>query len=177
MLTIGVRIAAGDWTSPAFPTARLAALRKGETDADGLRPVACGEVLRRVVGRAILRAHKEAIVNLLLKTNQFAFSADGALAAFNAIRHHLSLHPEHVCVATDKGSAFQRVSRAEMRRQLLAEMPTFLPYFELLYGEAASLFYEGRELESRHGCQQGCAWGTLLYASAARWCRWQRRRR
>ena len=108
-------------------------------------------------------------MNLPLKTNQFAFSADGALAAFNGIRHHLSLHPEHVCVATvGKGNAFEQVSQAEMRKQLLAEMPTFLPYFELLYGEAASLFYEGRELESRHGCQQGCAWGTLLYALADR---------
>ena len=73
----------------------MAAIKKGETDADDLRPVACGEVLRRVVGRALLRAHKQVIIDLLLKVNQFAFSPDGSLAAYNAIRHHLALHPEH----------------------------------------------------------------------------------
>eukprot|EP01050_Picozoa_sp_SAG11_P024042 SAG11_NODE_5010_length_1692_cov_2.369743_1_plen_56_part_00 len=48
------------WGSPALPSARLCALRKDATDADGLRPIASGEVLRRVVGRAMLRVEHTA---------------------------------------------------------------------------------------------------------------------
>ena len=81
---------------------------------------------------------------------------------------HLAKHPDHVVAATDKRSAFQRVSRSEMRRQLVADFPTFLPYFELLYGLEAELQFEGRTVESRHGCQQGCAWGTFLYGHGDR---------
>eukprot|EP01050_Picozoa_sp_SAG11_P051868 SAG11_NODE_29735_length_307_cov_6.451923_1_plen_66_part_10 len=33
----------------------------------------------------------------------------------------------------------KRISRAEMRRMLLSHFPHLIPYFESLYGEAASL--------------------------------------
>eukprot|EP01051_Picozoa_sp_SAG22_P020463 SAG22_NODE_4147_length_1368_cov_0.936958_2_plen_152_part_00 len=146
----------------------MTALLKGETEADGLRPVACGEVLRRVTGRAIIQVAKARIDKLLLANNQFAFSQDGTLTVYNLIRHHLALHPDHVVAATDKSAAFQRCSRAEMRRQLLAELPEFLPCFELLHGDAAELHYEGGSCaastavsKGAHGapCCTACATG------------------
>ena len=51
----------------------LTALLKGGEVADGLRPVASGEVLRRVAGWALIQVKQEEIERKLLAFNQFAF--------------------------------------------------------------------------------------------------------
>ena len=78
-------------------------------------------------------------------------------------------NPDWVCAEGDESSAFQRVSRDEMRRALLEHLPEFIPYFSGAYDAPAGIHYDGHTMEdrlSRHGCQQGCSWGTLLFALA-----------
>ena len=99
--------------------ARLAVLLKGETVADGLRPVASGEALRRVVGRALLHVKRSAINKVMLGVNQFAFAPDGCLVAYSIIRQLLADHSDWVVAATDLAAAFQRVSRAAAAGELL----------------------------------------------------------
>ena len=69
--------------------ARLTALLKGDEVADGLRPVASGEVLRRVAGQALIWVKQEEIEWKLLAVNQFAFSPDGCLVAYNLAKNHI----------------------------------------------------------------------------------------
>eukprot|EP01052_Picozoa_sp_SAG31_P040349 SAG31_NODE_5821_length_2309_cov_7.914480_1_plen_399_part_01 len=139
---------------------RLSALRKGPLPADGLRPIAAGEVLRRVAGRALIAVQKNSLESALLADNQFAFTSDGCLIVLRQIEAHLETHPADVLLSTDKRTAFQRKSRSSMIRWLLEHAPSILPLFHACYGEAATLHFEGRTLSSSHGCQQGCPLGT-----------------
>ena len=52
-----------------------------------------------------------------------------------------------------------------MARWLMEKLPEFVPYFNMLYGEAATLHFNQRTLLSEHGCQQGCAHGSLLFCA------------
>ena len=149
--------------------ARLTTLLKGETEADGLRPVASGEVLRRVVGRAMIQAAKDEIETMMLEVNQLSFSSDGCLIAYTLLRHLLEENPNFVVAATDEHTAFQLQSREEMKRQLLGRLRDFVPYFDAAYGDPAGLHYEGRRIpdaKAGRGCQQGCAIGNLCYCLA-----------
>ena len=142
---------------------------KGAVEADGYRPVASSEVLRRVVGRAMIQVAEELIEATMLAANNLAFSKDGCLTAYSLVRHQLAAHPDWICAASDKRSAFQLKSRHEMRRQLMARLPSFVRYFDAAYGQPAGLHFQGRTIpadQAEHGCQQGCAWGTLLYSLA-----------
>ena len=55
-----------------------------------------------------------------------------------------------------------------MKRTMIQKFPDLVPYFDAAYGQPAGLFYVGRQMpaeQSAHGCQQGCAWGTLCYSA------------
>ena len=55
VVEVCLKLAQGMW-SDKMSAARLNALLKGADESDGYRPVACGEVLRRVVGKSMLKA-------------------------------------------------------------------------------------------------------------------------
>eukprot|EP01052_Picozoa_sp_SAG31_P041084 SAG31_NODE_6129_length_2156_cov_3.983957_1_plen_659_part_01 len=145
--------------------ARLTALLKGAEVADGLRPVASGEVLRRVAGRALMGLHKAACEKELLRAGQLALTSDSCVVGFNLVREHLAQNPGHAAIKTDKSAAFQRKSRARMARWLMRVAPGMLPLFHALYGHAATLTYGADALRSEHGCQQGCPLGMLLFCA------------
>ena len=113
LLGICVLVARGHWGAPALPSARLCALRKGATDADGLRPIASGTVLRRVVVHASLRVEHTAAEFLFHSTNHIALISDAFLAAYTAIRvHSLRLHT-HVLVTYVQIHPCHRLTHAD----------------------------------------------------------------
>jgi hypothetical protein len=60
------------------------------------------------------------------------------------------------------------MSREAMKRTMIQKFPDLVPYFGAAYGQPAGLFYAGRQIpaeQSAHGCQRGCAWGTLCYSA------------
>jgi hypothetical protein len=88
--------------------------------------------------------------------------------AYGLLRHLLASRPDFIVAATDEHTAFQRVSREAMKRTMIQKFPDLVPYFDAAYGQPAGLFYAGRQMpaeQSAHGCQQGCAWGTLCYSA------------
>jgi hypothetical protein len=168
IVELGLKLAQGMW-SDNMSAARLNALLKGTNEEDGYRPVACGEVLRRTVGKAMLKAIHTTVEHTFLKINQYAFSKDGSLTIFNQIRQLIADNPEYVVAATDEHTAFQRASRPKMKRSMMENFPDYIPFFEASYGKAAGLHYAGRKMpdeKSKHGSQQGCPWGGLAYCCA-----------
>eukprot|EP01050_Picozoa_sp_SAG11_P027047 SAG11_NODE_6700_length_1263_cov_2.264605_1_plen_358_part_10 len=132
--TLGLQLVRGHW-GPGMSAARLSALRK--PGGTGFRPVASGEALRRVVGRAVLQVLAARLEHSAVSVNQLAFTKNGCLVAYSCLRHLLAANPGWVCWATDESNAFQRGSRPEMARQLVAEFPECVPYF-LRSGAAAA---------------------------------------
>ena len=120
LLTICIDLAKGCWDDN-MRAARLTALLKGESEEDGIRPVATGEALRRIVGKALLKVLKDVVESIALKDNQMCFSPDGSLVAFEILRRHLEDYPSHVLAATDEHTAFRLVSRDAARWELLRE--------------------------------------------------------
>ena len=165
MQKLAESIAQGEW-SDNMSHVNLNALKK---PSGGHRPIASGEAIRRVVGKSIIRALDKRIENEMLPCHQYVFSSDGCVNASQMFRHHIAMNPSHVIAEGDESAAFQRASRPEMKRQLLLKFAECIPYFHAAYGQPTALHYAGRQIDedkSEHGCQQGCAWGTLLYALA-----------
>eukprot|EP01050_Picozoa_sp_SAG11_P037001 SAG11_NODE_14368_length_614_cov_2.180583_1_plen_156_part_00 len=98
-----------------------------------------------------------------VSVNQLAFTKDGCLVAYSCLRHVLAANPGWVCWSTDESNAFQRASRPEMARLLMAEFPECVPYFLGCYDAPSDLYYGSSTVSSRHGAQQGCSWGGFLY--------------
>eukprot|EP01048_Picozoa_sp_COSAG05_P012803 COSAG05_NODE_1312_length_5217_cov_2.233685_1_plen_142_part_10 len=71
-----------------------------------------------------------------------------------------------MCLAGDESSAFQLAGRVEMRRQLMAHFPHFIPFFAACYDAPAALIYGAQSIPAAQagtGSQQGCPWGTFLH--------------
>jgi hypothetical protein len=172
---------------PWFGGARLVAMLKN-MDADGqpilpplggVRPIAMGEVLRKLVGKVIckqlapdFRAHfcpdtlEEGETSALHQVGVAV--RGGADRMVHSTRAHLECHPDWACVSIDCTNAFNALSRAAMMAAVRAHFPQLLAFTQLGYGEPPPLFFrmdrEHRILRSREGTQQGDPLGCLYMA-------------
>ena len=66
----------------------------------------------------------------------------------------------------DLKNAFNCVSRQTVLEEVATHAPTLLPWALTAYGQEAALFFEGHELRSSAGVQQGDPLGPLFFAMA-----------
>lgn len=66
----------------------------------------------------------------------------------------------------DLANAFNSVSRQRILTEVGKKAPHLLPWTQRLYGEELSLFMGHDRVASRRGVQQGCNFGTFLFALA-----------
>ena len=159
----GVRQSVADGNTHMVSAARLVALKRGETK---VRPVAVGEIFRRLAASCVIRSRKGAIEQRCLRAKNLAFSRDGCPIAKRTIELLLQDHPEWLCVETDLSSAFQRACRADILLELFREdeLRDLIPLFLSLYDGDSHLFFgEFSEMLSQEGSQQGCPLGGLLF--------------
>ena len=161
-----------DHSTAVITGATAMALLKGATLADkGIRPLAIGEPLRRLVGAAILSKltqENNNVVAAALLPHQFGVGLrSGVDLMFNIIRLMLALHPDWLCFGTDVGSAFCKMPRHHFL-SVLKSHPTLSPVFPFaatcylfpspcFYGELFSYL-------SEEGSAQGCCLGSLTFA-------------
>ena len=165
---VGV-LAAGD--VPVEVAAHLAggtlfALPKGEGD---VRPIAVGETLRRLTGKCLCTAVKDA-AHARLAPYQLGVAAPlGAEAAVHTARQWLLRNAGcqgKVLLKVDFENAFNEVDRGEMLRQVRAHLPGLAPFAEWCYGGHSRLLCQGTPFSSEAGVQQGDPLGPLLFALA-----------
>ena len=90
--------------------ARLLAIQK--PDAAGIRPIAIGETLARLVGRAMVVQLRDALQHLLMPL-QFGIAVPGGTeAVVLGIRADLQAHPDWVVLKVDVANAFNNVHRS-----------------------------------------------------------------
>ena len=150
--------------------APLTPLRKRD---NGVRPIAVGETLRRLVASWLMRRVR-AKAHMLLQPHQVGVATkSGAEAAVHAVRAIADEHgesPEYGLLLIDWENAFNLVSRNTMLREVRTHLPELLPWAHACYGPNASphIWTGTFGFRSMRGVQQGDPLGPLLFALALR---------
>jgi hypothetical protein len=150
---------------------RLIPLAKGT--AGDVRPIAVGEILRRLCGRILLGKFSDAARARLEPLQVGVGTRSGGEACVHSAQLYLDLHPDHVVVNTDLTAAFQNMSRVAIFEELLADpdLNSLAPFLRGFYLGEGSLYVKvpgeplhPLEILSKSGAQQGCTFGTLLWS-------------
>lgn len=137
----------------------------------GVRPIAVGDTLRRVVGKCLL--HSESVLMELasLRPRQCGVGVRNAaemvgmgLQRFVQSRHAAG-DSDYVVLQVDMRNAFNSISRNAVLKGCLAKVPSAYNWLRFCYGGSSPLFCQGRFLCASHvGVHQGDACGPLGFA-------------
>ena len=161
---------ASPWVCKALGMSRLLAMEKPENG--GIRPIAIGEVLTRLIGRAIVVQIRDALQDILLPF-QYGFAVPGgAEAVVHGIRAALAARPDWVILKVDVANAFNSINRSAFFNALLEngeELQAIIPFVRSLYGKNTDLWYkmDGPQVcrvASATGTRQGDPLGGPLFA-------------
>ncbi|KAJ9445016.1 SLACS reverse transcriptase [Diplonema papillatum] len=164
------RIATGSIPEEARPHgygARLVALEKKD---GGLRPIACGEVLRRVAAKILARDKSvvQAIKPILARCGQTGVGmksgADAMACAMRCVgeRYRHSGQGRGI-VKVDLRNAFNNVNRGAILKAVAESTPGLLPYAIAAYGHRSQLSFGHEVVWSECGVQQGDPLGPLFF--------------
>ena len=150
-----------------FPVRRLSYCQKKD---GGLRPIAIGEVLRRLTSKCVARAVQSEAVDILSPLQVGV----GIPAGCEAIVHSLasllnnsSILPESRCVLlVDFSNAFNSIDRGHMFEEARSRIPSISSWLECCYSSQPLLFIGEHTILSCCGVQQGDLLGPLGFALA-----------
>ena len=135
----------------------------------GLRPIAIGEVLRRLTGKCLMESVQTAAREHFFPAQIGVAVPGGAEAAVHAVRAWTTQHAQassKVLVKLDFANAFNSVSRQQVLASARSQFPSLSRWVHWCYGEASYLQFGGSVLQSAGGVQQGDPLGPLLFAAA-----------
>jgi hypothetical protein len=135
---------------------------------DGVRPIAVGDTLRRLVGKALLRTGVAKDQVGRLAPVQAGVGIPNAaesmsLGAQNLIRR-LDVGINWAVLEVDLKNAFNCLDRTVILQEAQTRTPALFNYMRFAYGQPAPLFSEGRTLASTRGTHQGCPLGPIGFA-------------
>ena len=136
----------------------------------GLRPIAIGEVLRRLVSKCVARAVQSEAVSFLSPLQVGVGIPGGCEAIVHSLASLLndcSIPPESRCtLLVDFSSAFNSIDRGLMFEEARARIPSMSSWLECCYGSQPVLFLGEHTILSCCGVQQGDPLGPLGFAVA-----------
>jgi hypothetical protein len=156
--------------------ARLLALQKPN---GGIRPIACGEVLRRLTNKVVCRQMKEAFGAFFCPAPRPGAASSvaqvgvatpgGAEIAIHTIRTYLEANPFWCCLQIDCANAFNLLRRSAILNSVAAEFPALLPIAEASCRHSYHLGWRHadgsyRWVASEQGTQQGDPLGPFFMA-------------
>ena len=135
-----------------FGASLLAFAKKG----GGIRPIAVGYTLRRLVSK-VANAHAVQSCASILAPRQLGVGIKGGAEALaHAARRFLSeMCPGQVLAKLDFSNAFNTLRRDAMLEAASQFVPDLLPYVISAYGSASLLSFGDEKIESIEGIQQG----------------------
>jgi hypothetical protein len=137
-----------------------------------VRPIACGDVLRRTWGNLLCHAVAEEAGNWLAARHQFGVAvpggADAMALAGRLYANHLRRAPFAGCaiVKVDFENAYNSVSRRAMLRAVALAFPAMLPYAVAAYSGHSQLHVQGAFVRSEDGVHQGDPFASLGFSVA-----------
>jgi hypothetical protein len=140
--------------------ARLIALAKKD---GGLRPVACGDAVRRLAAKLLL-AKVMPDVRLLHQIGiGRKHATDAYVQLFRAFCEAQRNNPDAGVMALDFSNAFNSCDRSAMLAEAAVTAPGLLQYLIAAYGEVTYLFFGAERILSRGGAQQGDPAGVIAF--------------
>ena len=152
--------------APFFCGARLHALKK--KDLNSIRPIAVGEVLRRLVAKCLaFKLSPQAAT--FLEPHQLGVKTRGGCEAIihatQAILSDSALPPNSKWVLqVDFSNAFNTMDRGHILSEVRRHLPGLSAFAEWCYGEHSVLLFGDNIIQSASGCQQGDPLGCILFA-------------
>lgn len=136
-----------------------------EKKCGGIRPIACGEVLRRIAAKGLATLLKSRFEQVLEPLFQCGIAQKRGLeSAVIAARAFMAGSGAKGCLLKiDVTNAFNSVDRSDVLRHCARLVPELLPYSIAAYASPSLLFFRGKCLPSRSGVQQGDPLGPVLF--------------
>ena len=148
-------------------SSNLTALTKKD---DGTRPVAVGNVFRRLAAKAGCYAVSRAVSRGLLPIKLGVSVKGGAEAAVHTVRkfitNNIDSNDHKIIVKLDMMNAFNSVRRNHVLQTGLDRTPEIAKLSSLAYGKPSSVIASGHSITSSTGVKQGNPTGPLLFALA-----------
>ena len=134
------------------------------------RPIACGDVLRRLIGTTFSLQHRQELSGYFEPWRQYGVGVSGGVEVMAAAAT-LGFQEGSTILTFDGANAFNTLYRHKMLPALAEIVPSLIPYATNLYARTPPklLFaMNGRAtevIESARGVQQGCSLGPLCYSA------------
>ena len=173
VLTLLARGQAPREVAPFFAGANLVALKKpvaGGKDPD-VRPIAVGDVMRRLVGKILAQRVRKEAASLLRRGKQVGVAVqrgnEAAASVMSSYAQRFS-GQDRVILKVDFENAFNSVDRVAFLREVDAYFPQLSQWVRWCYLSPTDLFFGDHKVASVQGVQQGDPLGPLLFALAIR---------
>ena len=159
--TVLARLVGGDVPAEALDVVLSGKLLGFAKKDDGTRVLACGTVARRMVARAVCAVRKDKILEVVTDM-QFGVSIpSGVEALHKSMSARAEEHPDMAYVSLDMKSAFTRMRRRSVLRNVRKLCPELEPFFQQWYARSTIHVAAGGASESRvitqvDGLDQGC---------------------
>ena len=149
-------------TAAALSGARLIPLGKA---GGGVRPIAVGELIRRLAGKLLVARYQKEITGTLPPLQYGVGVRGGAECLIHHARNWLhTAPPDHGLLQLDFRNAYNSLNRNHMLSAIAHHCPILSHYATACYGNPATLFASGFTIESQEGQHQGCPLGPLFFA-------------
>ena len=139
-------------------------MKKKAGPAD-VRPIACGETMRRMVGQIIL---KKVLANGIASLKPFQVGVGVKDAATYValgcarVLPKLRTDSSYGLLQIDLVNAFNTVSREAVLRMVKAKVPTLFPWAQWSLSGPSTLYCRQHKLQGKTGVHQGSPLGPLL---------------
>ena len=144
----------------SFVACRLIALDKNP----GVRPIGVGEVLRRIIGKAILTVTSDDIRRVVGTQQLCAGQISGSEAGVHTMRHMMENSSTEAVLLVDASNAFNSLNREAALRNVHTLCPALAPVLINTYREDSPLFIDGDVILSQEGTTQGDPLAMPMYA-------------
>ena len=141
---------------------RLIPLNKGES---AVRPIGVGEVLRRIIGKCVMKIAKKDVIEVSGSLQLCAGQKSGSEAAVHAMHAIFEADDTDAVLLIDASNAFNALNRAAALHNIRVLCPMIAIYTINTYRNPARLFVTGgKEILSAEGTTQGDRLAMALYA-------------